>query len=189
MTDICQGQEEVACLVRATQAGDKVAFDRLVQLHQDQAMRVAFGILGNVHDAAEVVQEAFIKGYTQIGRLTVAESFRFWLLRIVANEAVSRHRSLRRRVAMRKLFASARVRRRPNEPDEREDARDLQAAVERAILHLTGNEAKAITLFGIEDLPHNEVARIMGCSAGAARWHVHRARQKLRVFLREYIDE
>lgn len=189
MSDKCQGQEEVARLAQAAQAGDKDAFDRLVRLHQDQAMRIAFGILGNVHDAAEVVQEAFIKGYVQIAHLVVAESFRFWILRIVANEAVSRHRALRRRAAMTKLFAAAGIRRRPSEPDEKENARDLQAAVERAILRLTGNEAKAIALFGIEDLPHAEVARIMGCSVGAARWHVHRARQKLRVLLRDCIDE
>jgi len=59
MSDTCQEQDETVRLVRASQGGDRVAFDRLVQLHQDQAMRVAFGVLGNVHDAAEVVQEAF----------------------------------------------------------------------------------------------------------------------------------
>ncbi len=189
MNDTRQGQEEVARLAQATRAGDKAAFDRLVQLHQDQAMRVAFGILGNVHDAAEVVQEAFLKGYLRIASLAAAESFRFWFLRIVANEAVSRRRALRRRAAMTKLFAAAGIRRRPGDPDEKENARDLRAAVERAVVRLSGSEAKAISLFGIGNMPYSEVARIMGCSVGAARWHVYRARQKLRVFLREYIDE
>jgi len=64
----------------------------------------------------------------------------------------------------------------------------MQAAVERALARLTGSQAKAIALFGIDGLPHDEVARIMGCSAGAVRWHVHRARRKLRVLLREYLE-
>jgi RNA polymerase sigma-70 factor (ECF subfamily) len=187
MGDICQEQHEIVRLVRASRAGDKIAFDRLVQLHQDQAMRVAFGLLGNVHDAAEVVQEAFLKGYLRIGSLAAAESFRSWILRIVTNEAVSRHRVLRRRAAMARLFATD-TGRGSSGPEEKENARDLQAAVERALARLTGSQAKAIALFGIDGLPHDEVARIMGCSAGAVRWHVHRARRKLRVLLREYLE-
>jgi len=151
-------------------------------------MRVAFGVLGNVHDAAETVQDAFLKGYLRIGSLVAAESFRFWILRIVANEAVSRRRALRRRAVMVKLFAAADVRGRSSGPQEKEDARDMQAAVERALVHLTANQAKAISLFGIEGLAHDEVARIMGCSVGAARWHVHRARRKLRVLLKEHLE-
>ena len=188
MSDICQEQDETVRLVRASQAGDRVAFDRLVQLHQDRAMRVVFSVLGNVHDAAEVVQEAFLKGYLQIGSLASVESFRFWILRIVVNEAGSRHRVLRRRAAMMRVFAAANARRRSGEPHEKESARDLQVAVERALVRLTASQAKAIALFGIEDLPHAEVARIMGCSDKATRWHVHRARQKLRLLLKEYLE-
>ena len=83
--------------VKAAQAGDKAAFDRLVLVYQRQAVGLAFGMLGNRHDAAEVVQEAFIKAYLGLGGLSQPERFRFWLLKIVANEAVSRHRSARRR--------------------------------------------------------------------------------------------
>ncbi len=52
---------------------------------------------------------------------------------------------------------------------------ELQKAVERAMRQLTAGEARAIALFGLDDLPQSEVARIMGCSAGVVRWHVHRA--------------
>ena len=188
MKDTCQEQDEIVRLVRASQAGDKVAFDRLVLLHQSQAMRVALGILGNVHDAAEVVQEAFVRAYLRIGTLVLPGRFRFWMLRIVANEAVSRQRAARRQVAMTKLFVAAGFQRRLRGPDEREEARDLQAAVERAMVHLTEREAKAIALFGLEDLSHGETAQIMGCSSEAVRWHVYRARQKLRVLLKEYLE-
>ena len=64
-----QGQSETAELVRASRAGDKTAFDRLVQLHQRQAMGLALGILANVDDAAEAVQEAFVKGY--VGKISI----------------------------------------------------------------------------------------------------------------------
>jgi RNA polymerase sigma factor (sigma-70 family) len=188
MQDIGQGQEEIVRLVRASQAGDKVAFGRLVQLHQRQAMRAAFGVLGNLDDAAEVVQDAFLKGYLQIGTLVFPGRFRFWMLKIVLNEAVSRQRAARRRVAATKLFRAAGLTKRSVRSDEREHTRDLQKAVERAMVRLTEKEAKALALFGLDGFSHGEVAQVMGCSVEAARWHVYRARQKLRVLLQEYLE-
>lgn len=175
-------------LVRAAQAGDKMAFSRLVPLYQRQAVGLALGILGNVHDAAEVVQEAFVKAYAGLGGLSRPERFRFWLLKIVSNEAISRHRAVRRRRIVTKLFLVGRVESRSAGAQEREDADELQEAIEGAMRQLTGKEAKAITLFGLDGLPHGEVGRIMGCSAGAVRWHVHQARKKLRVLLMEYLE-
>jgi RNA polymerase sigma-70 factor (ECF subfamily) len=188
MKDHGQGQGEIVKLVKASQAGDKVAFDRLVQLHQRQAMRVALNILGSVDDAADVVQDAFVKGYLRIASLKCPARFRVWMLRIVANEAISQQRAVRRRVTIARVFIRGGVRRRPKRPDEAEHTSDLKAAVEQAMLQLTEKEAKAIALFGLDDLPHREVARIMGCSTEAVRWHVYRARQKLRVLLKEYME-
>jgi RNA polymerase sigma-70 factor (ECF subfamily) len=188
MMDDGQGQNETAELVRATRVGDKTAFDRLVQLHQRQAMGLALGILANVDDAAEAVQEAFVKGYLQLGGLNQPERFRFWMLKIVANEAISRRRAARRQATMIRRFMADRVEKRAPEPEERGHAQDLQATMERAMRQLTASEARAIALLGLDDLPQSEVGRIMGCSPGAVRWHVHRARKKLRVLLKEFLE-
>jgi len=188
MNDDGREQSEVAELVKAAQAGGKTAFDRLVQLYQRQAMRVALGILGNVHDAGEVVQEAFVKAYVGLGGLSQRERFRFWLLKIVSNEAISRRRAARRRRIATSLFLTARAEEQVSGRQDGEDTDELQLAIERAMRRLTGKEAEAITLFGLDGLPHVEVERIMGCSAGAVRWHVHRARKKLRVLLKEYLE-
>jgi RNA polymerase sigma-70 factor, ECF subfamily len=188
MKDVGQEQDEIVRLVRAGRAGDKTAFDRLVVLHQRQAVGLAFGILGNRDDAAEVAQEAFIKAHLRLAGLSQPERFRFWLLKIVTNEAISRRRAARRHRLITSLFVAARVQKRSSEPDEKENADELQKAVERAMRQLTDGEARAIALFGLDDLPQSEVARIMGCSAGVVRWHVHRARKKLRVLLKEYLE-
>jgi len=107
MKDVGPEQEEVLRLVWASRAGDKAAFDRLVLLHQRQAAGLALGILGNRDDAAEVVQEAFLKAHLSLGHLSQPERFRFWLLKIVANEAVSRRRAARRRRIVTHLFLAA----------------------------------------------------------------------------------
>jgi len=181
-------QSETAALVRAAQAGDRTAFNQLVQLYQRQAVGLALGILRSKDDAAEAVQEAFVKAYLGLAGLSQPERFRFWLLKIAANEAVSRRRAARRRRIVTSLFVTDRPERRSPGPQEREDVNELQVAVERAMRRLTDKEARAIALFGLDDLPHEEVGHIMGCSAGTVRWHVHRARKKLRVLLKEYLE-
>jgi len=188
MNDGSREQSETARLVRAAQAGDRAAFNPLVQLYQRQAVGLALGILRNKDDAAEVVQEAFVKAYLGLGGLSQPERFRFWLLKIVTNEAVSRRRAARRHRIVTSLFLAARAERRLPGPQGRENADELQDVLERAMRQLTEKEARAIALFGLDDLPHEEVGRIMGCSAGAVRWHVHKARKKLRVLLKEYLE-
>jgi RNA polymerase sigma-70 factor (ECF subfamily) len=187
MKDDGREHGETVELVRATQAGDKAAFNRLVQLYQRQAVGLALGILGNKDDAAEVVQEAFVKAYLGLGSLSRPERFRFWLMKIAANEAISRRRTARRRRIVTSLFVTLRAERQSPGPQERENADELQKAIERSMRQLTDKEARAIVLFGLDDLPHDEVGRIMGCSAGAVRWHVHQARKKLRILLKEYL--
>ena len=142
----------------------------------------------NRDDAAEVVQEAFLKAHLGLGRLERPERFRFWLLKIVANEAISRRRTTRRRRLMMSLFVTAKAQDQLVGSQVHENVDELQTAVERAMRQLTDREARAIALFGLDGLPQEEVARVMGCSAGAVRWHVHRARKKLRVLLKEHLE-
>jgi RNA polymerase sigma-70 factor (ECF subfamily) len=187
MKDDGRELSETVALVKAGQTGDRAAFDRLVLLHQRQAMGLALGILGNVHDAAEVVQDALVKAYLGLGGLNQPERFQPWLLKIVANAAISRCRSARRHRILTRIFVAGTVERRAAEPPEGERGEELRVAIERALERLSAKEAEAIALFGLDDLPHREVGRIMGCSTGAARWHVHRARKKLRVLLKDYL--
>ncbi len=187
MKDDGRELRETVELVKAGQTGDRAAFDRLVQLHQRRAMGLAFGILGNVHDAAEVVQEALVKAYLGLDGLKQPERFRAWLLRIVAHEAISRRRSARRHALMMRFLAASTIEKRTVEPQEKGHEEELRAAIERALQKLSAKEAEAIALFGLDGLSHQEVGRVMGCSAGAVRWHAHRARKKLRVLLKDYL--
>ena len=129
MTEDDRRQSAIAGLVRASQAGDKAAFDRLVRLHQQQAMRLATGMLGDANDAAEVVQEALVKAYVRLGSLRVPGRFRVWLLRIVANEAVSRRRAQYRRAGFLRLAAGHWPKKTVRSPEEDRRAEDLCTAV------------------------------------------------------------
>jgi RNA polymerase sigma-70 factor (ECF subfamily) len=179
------GTSDVERLVEASRTGDRSAFDDLIRLHQRRAMYLAVRLLGNTDDATEVVQQAFVTAYLKIDKLRDPKRFESWLFRIVANLAMDHREATRHRLGT--IEAADCQPKSSVSPVERQIEIELEDAIQGAMLKLSSNEAKAISLFGFEDLSHKEVARIMGCSVGTARWYVFRARRKLSVLLKDYL--
>jgi len=178
---------DIERLVKASQAGDRGAFDEIIRLYQRRAMRISVRMLGNANEAAEAVQNGFFKAYLNIGKLREPKRFEAWFFRIIANTAISQRKAAKCR-AEKINIAGGSGSKKVFSPVEREIGEELKEAIQRAMLKLSKKEAKAIALFGIEDLSREKVAEIMDCSAEAVRWHVFKARQKLKVLLKEYLE-
>ncbi len=188
MNDSLKDQtSDIERLVKASQAGDRGAFDEIMRLYQRRAMQVAVRMLGNANEAAEAVQNGFFKAYLNIGKLKEPKRFEAWFFRIIANTAISQRRAAKGRAEKVKISGDCESKK-AFSPEEREVGKELKEAIQRAMLKLSKKQAQAIALFGIEDLPRDEVAEIMGCSAEVVRWHVFKARQKLKVLLKEYLE-
>lgn len=84
-------------LIDRARNGDVDAYAELVRAHQSTALRVAALVLGDVPEAEDVVQEAFIKAHRYLHRFSSDRPFRPWLLAIVRNEARNRRRGAGRR--------------------------------------------------------------------------------------------
>ena len=179
---------DVERLAEASSRGNRDAFDELVELYQRRAMQVALAILSNVDEAAEAVQAGFVKAYLSIEKLREPGRFEIWLLRIISNTAISQRKAAWRRAEAAKAADCRRQEKMTFSPAQTADAEELREAIQRAMLRLSKKETKAITLFGLEDLSQEQVAEIMGCSVGTVKWHVFRARQKLKVLLRKYLE-
>jgi RNA polymerase sigma-70 factor (ECF subfamily) len=175
-------------LAEASSQGNRDAFDELVELYQRQAMQVAISILGNADEAAEAVQNGFVKAYLSIKKLREPKRFEIWLLRIISNTAISHRKAAMRRIEAAKTPDCHSQEIRTISPSETADAKELREAIQTAMLKLSKKETQAITLFGLEHLSQEQVAEIMGCSIGAVKWHVFRARKKLKILLRKYLE-
>ena len=174
-------------LVKASQTGDRGSFDELVGLYQRRAMQVAVRMLGDADEAAEAVQNGFVKAYLNIDRLREPKRFEAWFFRIIANAAISQRKAVRAGTEKIKISGDCESKK-VISPEQKEVGKELKEAIRMAMLKLSKKQAQAIVLFGIEDLPQDEVAKIMGCSAEAVRWHVFKARQKLRVLLKDFLE-
>ncbi len=72
-------------LIESAQAGDRAAFEVLVQRYDRQVLRLALNVLGSAEDAQDVYQEAFLKIYRNLHRFRFECSFFTWVYRIVTN--------------------------------------------------------------------------------------------------------
>src|SRR5438093_12684199 len=93
--------ESDAVAVERTLAGDRDAYRVLVERHSHSVFRLAYRMTGNRHDAEEVVQEAFLRGYQKLGQFASRANFGTWVYRIAANYAIDRMRQRQKEDARR----------------------------------------------------------------------------------------
>ena len=72
-------------VVRTCQQDDRSAYAVLVKRHYRDVFALCLGILGNLHDAEDIAQEAMLKGFLKIKKLDKHEQFKAWILRIARN--------------------------------------------------------------------------------------------------------
>lgn len=165
-------------LARA-KAGDGRAYEELLAPLVDPAFRLAMTLLKDREAAEDAVQESALKAWRRLDSFRSGTSLRPWFLAIVAN----RCRDMRR-ARWWQVQRLAEIVRTPA-PDERwADRLDLDAALDRLPRH----HLEVLSLYYHLDLPIEEVARVLGCSEGAARQRIHRALVALRPGLMAEVD-
>ena len=176
-------REDEAATVRRAAAGDEHAYAQLVARHSALARRTA-GLLGAGDDAEDVVQEAFVKAYRQLGTFRGDSSFRSWLLTIVANETRNLHRSRQRRTGLLQRAAAA-----GGQADERDHAVDAALSAERreelvaALKQLSPADRDVLVYRYLLDLSEAETAQLLDRPKGTVKSRASRALAKLRTQL------
>jgi RNA polymerase sigma-70 factor (ECF subfamily) len=174
-------------LITEVQQGSHDAFRLLVERHMRQAYDVAFGILGNHHDADDATQEAFVKAYRSISSFRSASSFGTWLYRIVTNESLNRVKRSKRKQRNEVQLEHA-----ENETVSYQMSSmtidDTQRYLERALHELPTLQRAVVMLRHLNGLSTHQVSRILECSEGTVKTHLHRGLKKMRERL-EFLKE
>jgi RNA polymerase sigma-70 factor (ECF subfamily) len=161
-----------ADLIWSAKKGDGFAFAELIRPEYGVAFKVAYGLLQNVDDAEDAVQEAAFTAWRKLGNLREGASLRPWFLAIVANQC----RGVRRQRWW--LMSST-------DPENMVEPDDLAAGVDlrRALARLSHDQQVLLVLRFYLDLPYDEIATTLGISVKAARTRVERAVHRLRPIL------
>ena len=154
---------------------------RFVADNMRRVFLLIYRIVGNVADAQDLTQEAFIKALQRQDQLKDLEKAAHWLSRIATNTAID---FLRRagRVSFSELEnlpepVAAGSADSPEQMVLRAERRDRLAA---SLEVLTERERLALLLRDVEDMPAEAVAQHLSCSKATVRSHIANARAKLR---------
>ncbi|KAB7627552.1 RNA polymerase sigma factor RpoE [Alkalilimnicola sp. S0819] len=182
-------------LVKRVQAGDKKAFDVLVQKYQHKLVKLIMRYVHDPSEALDVAQEAFIKAYRALPRFRGDSSFYTWLYRIGINTA--------------KNHLVAQGRRPPESDIDAQDAEqydiesrlkdydtpealahrdEIEQTVNDALAALPDDLRTAIILRELEGMSYADIAQAMDCPVGTVRSRIFRAREAIDKRLQPLIE-
>ncbi|MCC7177685.1 MAG: RNA polymerase sigma factor [Acidobacteria bacterium] len=159
--------------------GDAAAFERVYHAHVPRVHGLARRMAGP-EAADELTQDVFVRAWQKLGTFRGESSFGTWLHRLAVNVIVERFRTLG--VARDRFLpdGEAVLDIAPAAPRSRPDlGMDLQVAIER----LPPGARTIFVLHDVEGYRHEEIATMLGVSAGTSKSQLHRARQALRQTL------
>ena len=179
-------------LVRKAKGGHLPAFDELVLKYRKQVYAIAFRMTRNHSDADDLAQEAFLRAYQALDSYKPGFEFRTWLFRIAVNASINHLKRKGRRLETSledssglDVAASASS----YNPGMEIEEKELSGKIETAIQHLPLKLRSVFLLRTFEDLSYEEIAHVLNISKGTVMSRLSRAREKLKIMLREYKEE
>jgi len=188
-----------AAAVERTLAGEREAYRVLVERHSAYVYRVAYRMTGNSHDAEEVVQEAFLRGYQKLQQFAGNANFGTWVYRIAANYAIDRLRQKKNEDARREVPSRAaegeseidplsQLKDSAPSPERLAGSAQLAKKMKDALDTLTPAERTAIVMRHWDGCGIEEIAVVLKSNSSAAKNTVFRAVQKLRSALKPFAE-
>ncbi len=166
-------------------AADPILFtqearDLFVSAHMRRIFLQIYRMVGNVADAQDLTQEAFIKALQRTEQLKDEQKAAHWLSRIATNTALDFLRRHGRVTFCEIEYAPESRAESPEDELLRSEHRDY---LQDALGSLTPRERAAFVLRDVEDLPAEEVAERLNCSKATVRSHIANARIKLKKYM------
>jgi RNA polymerase sigma-70 factor (ECF subfamily) len=193
--------EEDRILIGRAQAGDRVAFRKLVERHQRRAFSIALALVRDENDARELVQDAFLRVYKGLGSFQGGSSFFTWLYRIITNLSIDLIRKPGRQIGelhedRAELDGDQDIdfpflsRVDGADPADVVRRREIAARLQKALDALPPYHRGVIVMREIEGLSYEEMAQAMGVSKGTIMSRLFHARQKLQKALHDcYVEQ
>ncbi|TIL44701.1 MAG: RNA polymerase sigma factor [Mesorhizobium sp.] len=177
-------------LVGRALAREGGAFHTIIKMHNQRLYRIARSVVRNDSEAKDIVQEAYVRAFAQLGDFRGESSLATWLSRIVINEALGRLRKRRRTVAMPQNLQAEIIKfpLNPSDDPERMMAqRQILELVERATDRLPDVYRTVFVARVIEGLSIDETAELLDVRPETVKTRLHRARALVRKALADQI--
>jgi RNA polymerase sigma-70 factor (ECF subfamily) len=188
---------DIRLMLRVRDADDSAAFAELVELYHHRLVTVLQHLIGNAQEAEDLAQESFLRVYRGRKKYHPKAKFSTWLYTIANRLALNVIRSRQRKpvVALNlrdsgplgPLPAEQLVEDRGAQPQQHVQHQELQSVIRQAMETLNERQRVAVVLNKFEDMNYADIADIMGLTTKAVKSLLSRARENLRVALKDYV--
>jgi len=159
-------------LALASCGGDRTAYAELVRRHYGRVFLVCLGVLGNVHDAEDVAQDAMIQGFQRVRQLRDGAQFGGWIVAIARNLSVNHLR--KRRTAEKVVLPS---------PPEHAPAESGDDDLQRAVARLPADLRLPLVMYYFDGQDVKTVARTLEISTSGVYLKLRTAIKELHEML------
>ena len=187
-----ESKQNEQVLVDEARGGNTGSFSALVERYQERAIHAAYSMVGNLEDARDIAQEAFVKAYGSLAGFKAESKFYTWFYRILVNQCKDFLRKKKLRQTFSFWFSEeeedtmdpvAMI------PDKSKDAsetllnRELGSQVEEAMETLPFRQKTVFVLRYLEGLGLSDIAETLHITVGAVKANLWQASQKMRTIL------
>jgi len=188
-------EDEERRLIQQASEGSTLAFEELVKRHEAALFRIAFHLVGDVGEAADIVQEVFLSVYRNVKTFEGRSKFSTWLSAITVNRAKNALRKMKRTKWHLTLFTGVEEREengeRPLDPaspdppaDTQMEQEEIRKKVRASIEKLAPDFRAVLVLKEIQDLSYEEIAETLSLAGGTVKSRLSRARDSVKECLK-----
>lgn len=165
-------------LIEQCKLGDLDAFNKLVEDYKDIALKMAYQLTGSVHEAEDIIQEAFIKVFKHIKNFKGDCSFTTWLYQIILNlyrDSCKKANKLTT-VSLEKFYDRIKNMQCPSIDLE---LKEIRESISQNINNLPDLTQKAILLKDYHGFSYQEISNMLECSIDSVKTRLYRGRKFL----------
>lgn len=167
-------------VVRRCLEGEREAFGILFERYRQQVFALALRYSGNPDEAADLLQDVFVKVFERLHLFKFRSAFSTWLYRIAVNTSLDRRRWRSRREVPPEGWRDQAG---PARPDERVHTERLRDTLNEALQELPEHFRLVVILKDVQEFAYEEIASILGISRGTVASRLNRGRRALRKVL------
>jgi RNA polymerase sigma-70 factor (ECF subfamily) len=166
-------------LIKKAQRSDARAFEALYKLHIDRVYGICLRMTGNVAEAEDCAQEAFIQAWNKMNKFRGDSAFSTWLHRVAVNTVLGRIRKSKREQD--RIMAVTDTAPPTVATGDTGELRDLSEAVDR----LPKGARNVFVLHAVYGYSHDETGEMLGIATGTSKAQLHRAKRLLAQQLKQ----
>ena len=170
---VTQQIDSDTALVRRAQRADSAAFEALYRAHVDKVYGLCLRMTGNVAEAEDCTQDAFIQAWSKLDKFRGDSAFGTWMHRVAVNTVLGRMRKSKREHD--RIQAVSDVTAAPESIGDSSSIQDLEEAMNK----LPSGARHVFVLNAVYGYTHDETGHMLGIAVGTSKAQLHRAKRLL----------